>query len=314
MSQAVAAVPSRASAKQKLIAFIQLGKLQIVELWLGVPIAWTLLTPAHRTGARTWMVLGLAALIEIGTTSAALALDDVSGYRDGVDFANHHDTDRYGVNKPLLDGRLSEREALIFAWSAAAVALVSLVVVFAVAPFLPWWEPVAAVATVALAINYSYGARLSYIGGCELVTLLAMIATVILPYALLTGTLPLRTATEALLIGLWMLQIALFSNTQDAAGDREAGRLTLAARVDLGLNRRVITITFALSATIAASALAAGVLPWPIALLLIPTWLLQITQLRSGVRSGQWLRARALGFNAFRLGLVALLIGNLIAT
>jgi 1,4-dihydroxy-2-naphthoate octaprenyltransferase len=306
--------PRPAGRRRKLAAFAELGKLRIVELWFGVPLAWSLLAPALRESSNSVLVLVLAVFVEGGTISAALALDDVSGFRDGVDAANHGDTDRYGVNKPLLDGRLSEREALAFAWSALGVSLAALLAELLIAPHVPWWEPVMTVATIALALNYSYGVRLSYIGGCEAVTLLAMVATVIFPFGLLHGGLSAVAAVQAALLGLWMLQISLFSNTQDAAGDREAGRLTLAARVRLTLNQRIIAATFLFSFALTGTMLALGVLSLWTLPLLVPSWALQAAQLRVGVGERQWLRARAIGFMAFRLGVAALFVANLLSS
>ena len=97
-----------------LPAFVELGKLKIFELWLGVALAWSMLGPDYAWSSSTFALLGCALLIEVGTTSAALALDDLTGFRDGVDADNHADTDRYGIDKPLLTGRLTERQALIF--------------------------------------------------------------------------------------------------------------------------------------------------------------------------------------------------------
>jgi 1,4-dihydroxy-2-naphthoate octaprenyltransferase len=139
----------------------------------------------------------------------------------------------------------------------------------------PWWELLLAGGTLVLALNYSFGARLSYVGACEAVTFLALTATVLFPYGLLTGTLTTRVTAQSILLGLWMLQIALFSNTQDAAGDREAGRLTLAARSAPAVNQRVIALVFAASWALTAVTLATGVLEWWTAPLLAPAWLLQ---------------------------------------
>ena len=38
---------------ERIAAYIELGKLRIVELWAGIPLAWTLLDPdARMTGRR----------------------------------------------------------------------------------------------------------------------------------------------------------------------------------------------------------------------------------------------------------------------
>lgn len=294
-------------------AVVEVGKLNIYDLWLGIPLAWSLLDPAQATELRTWWILGLALVIKAGTSSAALALDDVAGLRDGVDAANHGDTDRYAVNKPLLDGRLSERGALLFAGCAAAAAVVALAVAVWVARPVPPWLLILEAVILVGALNYSFWLKLSYRGGGELITLTAVASTLFVPYALVTGGWNLTVLLESLLLGLWMLQVAVFSNTQDRTGDLEAGRLTVAALTSERGNYVFICSVFATSAALLVVGWVTRHLPAALAVTLLPSLLLQARQVYLGVIRDRWLDARLLGFKAFRLGVAGLFVVNLFA-
>lgn len=296
----------------KFVAFVQLGKLRIVELWVGLPLAWSLLTAPQDGLAASFVLLALALLAIVCTIAAALALDDVGGLRDGIDLANHGAAGRYAVRKPLLDGRLTEREALAFAAVMATIAVGALGASTLIAPAAPWWLPLLWVAVLVMAVNYSVGLKLSYVGGCELINLVATGATLIFPFALISGSVTAIALAESLLIGLWMVQIVVFSNSQDAAGDRAGQRMTVAARASAAGNRRFIVAVFAVSVAVAGGSIVVGVLPWWFALVLTPAWAAQVVQLRCGLARADWLAARRLGFRAFRLGALGLLVGNLI--
>lgn len=298
--------------RDKLLAYMQLGKLQIVELWAGVPLTWSLL-PNDRFATTTFVLLTLSVVAEAGITSAALALDDVAGVRDGVDVANHKDTDRYGVRKPLLDGRLTEREALRFATVGGAAAATAIATSLLFVDTVPWWSPVLTVSVVVLALNYSYWMKLSYIGGCEVVTFVATSMTLVLPYAMITGTISGTVVLESFLIGCWMLQIAVFSNTQDATGDRAANRMTFAASHSESGNRIFIDCVFAAGLVATALGFALGLFAWWYAVALVPGWILTSFQLRAGFKLRDWLVARSTGFWAFRLYVAGLFVANLIA-
>ncbi len=296
----------------KVQAFAALGKLRIFELWAGVPLAWSLLVSSDPMNSHAYVLLGLVLVMEVATVATALALDDVAGKRDGIDLANHGAARRYGVGKPLLEGRLTDREALIFAAVMGTIALAALAAALRVADDAPWWSGLLALAVMFMAVNYSVGLKLSYVGGCELVNVIATGSALVVPYLLITGTMSVVSAVEGLLIGLWMLQIVVFSNSHDAEGDRKGQRMTVAARTSDRGNRRFILAVFATGGLVTLAALALRVLPWWSALLLAPAWALYVLQLWHGVGRSQWLDARRLGFQAFRLGALALLVTNLI--
>ena len=296
-----------------VLAFLELGKLRIFELWLGVFVAWSLLSEAVAWESRTLSLLACALLIEAATTSAACSLDDVTGFRDGVDFANHGDSERYGVGKPLVAGLLDERQALLFGFGAALVAAAGMLVGLAIAAPVPWWLFALALAVFFVALNYSYGLKLSYrLGGGELVMWTTIAATLLLPYGLVTDTLPLAVLLESALLGFWMLQIAIFSNSQDAAGDRNANRHTIAASVSPRANDRFIVAVFVASSGLLVGSVGFGLMP-PAFLLLLLIVPLQLRQIRLGLALREWTRSRALGFWVLRLAALLLFLVNLIA-
>ena len=183
----------------------------------------------------------------------------------------------------------------------------------AIAAPVPWWLFALTISVFLIAVNYSYGLCLSYrFGGSELITALAVGATLLLPYALVTDTLSTIVVVESGLLGLWMLQIAIFSNTQDAAGDREADRYTIAASVSPAANKAFIVSVFALSWGLLIASLATGLFS-PVYLLLLLIAPLHLWQLSAALREGQWLIARRVGFWAFRIAVVLLFVANLLA-
>lgn len=305
------ATRSAAAGSGGLRAFFELGKLRIVELWLGFFVGVTLLDAAAFRDARSLAILGLILCVGIAVIAATCSLDDIVGVRDGVDQANHRGGARWGVNKPILTGELTEARAFRFVHLLGIVAVSGFAAVLALAWPLPTWLVVTMPAMMLIALNYSYGLKLSYRGGGELVILTGAAGTVLLPCALITRAADPLLLTEALLVGLWHAQVVVFSNTQDAAGDRATGRMTIAARTTEGGNRRYILGVFAVSAAVGVGGLAAGWLPIAYVIALAPVWALQLVQLRRGVGQRRWLDARLLGFRTVRVGIAALVLANL---
>ncbi len=295
----------------RLRAFFELGKLRIVELWLGFFVGVTLLDAAALRDARSLAILGLILVVGIAVIAATCSLDDIVGVRDGVDQANHRGGARWGVNKPILTGELTEARAFRFVHVLGLVAVLGFAAVLALAWPLPTWLVVTMPAMMLIAVNYSYGLKLSYRGGGELVILTGAAGTVLIPCALITRAADPLLLTEALLVGLWHAQVVVFSNTQDAAGDRATGRMTIAARTTERGNRLYIVGVFTLSAAVGVGGLVAGFLPVTYGLALAPVWALQLVQLRRGVGQRRWLDARLLGFRTVRVGIAALVFANL---
>jgi 1,4-dihydroxy-2-naphthoate polyprenyltransferase len=297
---------------QRLGVFFELGKLKIVELWLGFFVGLSLLGLDTLTDARALPILALTLVSSIAVIAATCSLDDITGVRDGVDQANHKNNPRWGVSKPILDGRLTEQRAFKFVYVLGAIAALGYAGVIAVAWPLPAWLIVTMTGVILLSLNYSYGLKLSYRGAGELVYFVACAGTVLIPYGLIEGRLTWAVLINAALVGSWHVQVMVFSNTKDAEGDRATGRMTIAARTSKRGNYAYISSVFLLFWAVTAAALASGVVPAWYAVALGPVWALQIYQLWSGVRHEQWLRARFVGFRIVRLGTAALTIVNLI--
>jgi 1,4-dihydroxy-2-naphthoate polyprenyltransferase len=309
----VGADPEHAVSFHKLSAYARLGKLSIWEHWLPVVVAWSLLEPLRRASAPALAVLGLFALAAVTTGCAGAALDDLQGVRDGLDGVTYGGDDRRRRirYKPLLLGELTEREALRFALATAGCGLAAAAVAIALAPHRPLWLTVAVLALALAATQYSYGVKLSYVGFGEVLLAIANGATVAMPFILVAGRLSARVGVEALLATLWMLQITVCSSAADADADRAAGRLTGVARLGDGARVRLIATLFVVSILLAAAAIGSRLLPTVAVAALLPTLALQGRQLAAGPLRGDWLGARWIGWRAYDLGVLALILVNL---
>lgn len=295
-----------------LRVFFALSKARVVELWLGFFVAFSLLGRGHLSDGRSLAILGASLLLGVLTSALACCLDDIAGARDGVDRANHAGKPRWGVSKPLLDGSLSEAQALTFTrWTAAAV-VACLAAVLALAWPIPGWLLALAAGVLLASINYSAGLKLSYHGAGELVVFTAGLGTVLVPFALVTGTVTRPAVVCAALLGGWQAQIVMCSNAHDAAGDRATGRLTIAARTSPAGNRAFVTSMFVTGWTLTAAALSTGAAPLLYTVALLPVWGMQGAQLWMGACEGRWLDARRMGFRALRAGVFALTLANLL--
>lgn len=301
--------PSRSGGRFR--ALFELGKLRIVELWIGFFVGVTLLDASALHAGRSLALLALILVAGIAVIAATCSLDDIVGVRDGVDQANHRDSTRWGVNKPILTGELSEGRAFRFVHGLAVVVAVCLAAIGVLAWPLPGWLLVLIPALMLIAVNYSYGLKLSYHGAGEAVILVGAAGTVLIPPALIQHTLSPQLLVEALLVGFWHAQVVVFSNTQDAAGDRATGRMTMAARTSERGNRRYIVGVFLVSLGLGVGGLIVGALPATYVWALAPIWGLQAWQLWTGVGARQWLRARRIGFAIIRVGVAALVLANL---
>lgn len=301
--------------RRRVGAYRQLSKLYVFDQYLGVPLAWSLFGPGTATAARTLAVLAVCLVCVVAVVAASVALDDVQGFRDGSDSENYTPRDgapRKRFRKPLLDGQLSEHDALRFATGAAALGLVALVAAFAVAPLRPWWAWVAAGLCTLASLQYSWGLKLSYVGLEEPILILGTACTMLIPFGLVTGQATATALLEAALFGFWMMSVSVFSNTHDAEADRKVGRFTVPARMSAGANRRFIVAVFGCCWVLLVAGLASGVLPWWLALAIVPALAIQSSQLRAGLGRGDSLLARTLGFKAYRAMIAALIASNLL--
>ncbi len=293
-----------------LRVFFDLGKFKIVELWLGFFVSVALLGQTRLQDERSLAILALILIAGIAVIATTCSLDDIVGVRDGVDQANHGDGTRWGVDKPILAGRLDEGSAFRFVHLLGMVAALGYAAVLVLAWPLPGWLFASMTAMMILAVNYSYGLKLSYRGAGEVVIFAGGIGTVLLPYALVAGTAPPIVVVSAVLVGSWHAQVVMFSNTKDAAGDRATGRMTIAARTSPRGNKSFIASVFVLFWGFTVFAFAARYIPVWYALALAPVWALQVAQLWLGLHRQQWLMARLLGFRVLRVGIIALTLLN----
>lgn len=300
-----------ATLSERVRTYARLAKLSVYFHWVPALVAAAMLTSID---ARTAAVLVAFVVAVVCVAASGGALDDVSGIRDGIDQYTYKpgETLRKVTDKPIVLGQLSEAQALRFAAVTGALGLVLGSAAIALAPHQPAWVwPVWLVLALA-GIQYSYGLRLSYHAVGELVLGAAAAAVVCVPYGFATGTLNDTIAFEAFLTGAWFVQTTLFSSSQDREVDRRAGRLTMAARLSVRANRVFICSVFLAIWAATAVGFATGTLPVLLAIALVPCWALEAGQLFHGVGHSRWLMARAMGWHAFRLGLLALIVVNLI--
>ena len=300
----------------RLWAYSKLAKLAFFDYYLSALVVWALLPPDLRTDPRALLVLLLCTLGWLGTVAATVAFDDVTGYRDGSDARNYdpeQEALRDRARKPLLDGHLTVAAAVRFGWASVGVAVVSLAAALAVAPHRPVWTVLLVPFVLLISANYSYGLKLSYRGFQELVILASTGLTILIPYGLATGEYTGMVGLLTYLFGLWSLLVSVYSNLNDVAGDRAAGRRSLAVRAPrrfyLGL---IVALTASETAAIAL-ALAVGAVPAWYPLFLLPVLALRAGQVRAGLLQDNPLGARKLGVKAHRLGVVVVLLATLLA-
>lgn len=310
-----ATAPTTHGLKERLVAYKDLAKLEIFDIYLSIPLAGSLLSSHEFGRPRNIAILVLMLFTQVGVLTAACALDDVSGVRDGIDTFNYQEGDklRKRKRKPLLDNRLTERQALRYAYVAAAVGVVCCAAAYAVADFKPSWLPILVVVVVAAVLFYSWGPKLSYVGGQELIVVLAFAFTLAGTYALLTGHMTWTVVLEGLVLGIWLMQLTAFANLHDREGDGRAGRVTMAVRLEPSAYRRYLIALFVLGLAVLVAGLVTGELPWQLAPLLVPALVMQWTAFRAGVLNDDGLRGRATSLTVLRLGWVALFVANLIA-
>ena len=215
------------------------ARCKIVELWLGFFVGVALLgrAPLHDGRGRS-PSSALILVAGIAVIAATCSLDDIVGVRDGVDQANHRGRRALGRRQadPRRAAGASARPSASCTCSASSPSSAT-AATLALAWPLPAWLVVAMLAMMLLAVNYSYGLKLSYHGAGELVIFVGGAGTVLLPYALVAKRRRRRCCSSASLVGAWHAQVVMFSNTKDAAGDRATGRMTIAARTSPRGNR-----------------------------------------------------------------------------
>ncbi|HEY0535576.1 MAG TPA: UbiA family prenyltransferase [Actinoplanes sp.] len=298
----------------RLRAYAKLAKLSFYDYYLCVFVVWALLDESARTSPRTFAVLLLFDLGWVGVVAATVTLDDVTGYRDGSDDRNYAPGAvlRDRARKPLLNGSLTVGQALRFGYAAALWGTLCWAAAILVAPHRPVVAIAAAAFSVLISVQYSYGLRLSYRGGQELVILLSTGLCVLIPYWLLAGELNGLALLESFLFGLWSLLVSVYSNVNDVEGDRAAGRRNLATLVSPGTYGVLIGLLTLLEPVAIVITLVAGAAPLWFGLFLLPVLALRVRQVNAGLVRNQPLAARKLGITAHRTGVVVLVAANLL--
>lgn len=303
------AVPGRVGA------YARLAKLDVWDYYLAFPLAWAAAGPAAWTDPAVAATLALLALGAVGVVAGAVALDDVTGFRDGSDAANYGpDTPaRKLARKPLLTGEITERDAVRFAWVAAGAGALLWGLAAAAAPFSPQWTLVVLAVCAVTAVQYSWGAKISYRGGQELFLAGFGAGLVLAALGLVAGEVTAFAAVQAALFGLGPLLFGVYSNTRDAEADAAVGRRTVAAVLPPAGNRAFIAFLTVAEIALIVIAAGLGVAPWWFSLAMLPAMAMRVAQLRRGVGLGDLLGARLLGLYGHRATVALLIVVDLYA-
>ena len=302
-------------APTRLGAFARLAKLDVWDYYLAVPLAWSLCGTAGWGSSAVLGTLGLFLVGTVGVVAGAVAFDDVTGYRDGSDWANYgpNTPARRLARKPLLTGELSEREAVVFGWGATLFGLLVWTWTLAFAPFSPLWAVLLLALCFVAAVQYSWGLKISYRGWQEVFLAGFGAGLVLTAVGLCTGELSGFAAVQAVLFGLGPLLFGVYSNTRDAEGDARVGRPTAAVLLSAQGNRLFIAGLSVAEIALIVMAAGLGAAPWWFSLAMLPTIALRVAQLRRGIGLGDLLGARLIGLHAHRTTVALLVLINLFA-
>jgi 1,4-dihydroxy-2-naphthoate octaprenyltransferase len=301
--------------ESRLRTCARLGKLDVYDYYLGIFLALSaVLFPVAAFTARNALVLGLFLVGQVGVLMAMVALDDVTGFRDGSDLANYGPDNplRSKARKPLVAGTLTVPQALRFAWASAAAGAVLWAGAVLLAPHRPAWALMAAGALFVVSLQYSYGLKISYHGFQEAFLVALGAVLVIAPYGLMSGGFSGFLMVQAVLFGFGPLMFGVYSNTNDVAGDRAVGRPTVAALVSERGNALFIGALCTAEFLIGAIASATGIAPWWFVLLMLPATALRGRQYLTGFCRGDIMTARRTGFAVHRLSVVLMTGANVL--
>lgn len=304
-----------APPRPTLGTYARLAKLDIVDYYIGLPLVFVLTLPLVGMRVDTVGLLLLILVAEIAVVAAMVAFDDVTGYRDGSDAANYGSdaARRRLARKPLVAGTLTEPQALRFGRAAtvASVALWTLVV--ALAPHRPLWAVIGAALCLVASVQYSWGLKISYRGFQEIFLVGLGVGWILVPYGLLIGHVDGFVVVQALIFGGGPMIFGLYSNTNDADGDRAAGRITVATMVSPRVNSIFIIALTAVETLLVTGSHLVGIAPWWFPVALLPVIALRATQLFVGFVLGDILRARRMAIHTHRVTVVLLIGANLVA-
>lgn len=307
---AVAAPPATG---WKVRAYVRLAKLDIFDYYLGLLVVWSLLPVQAWFEGRVLATLALFLLAEVCTVAATVAFDDVTGYRDGSDAFNYGPDApaRRLARKPLLTGELTVPEAVRFGWSALGAATLSAGAAVAVAPFHPMWAIIVTAVSLAAAVQWSWGLKLSHRGFNEMILAGVGVAWLLAPHGLVAGSASGFVAVQAVVFGMGPLLFGVYSNTNDVAGDTKVGRRTAATMLSPRGNALFIAGLSVLQMLIIVGAPLAGVAPWWFWLAMLPAIVLRIRQVHVGLVRHDVLTARKAGISTHRVTVALLVAANL---
>ncbi|XKK40626.1 hypothetical protein HFP72_08785 [Nocardiopsis sp. ARC36] len=180
-------------------------------------------------------------------------------------------------------------------------------------PHRPLWAVVGAALCLVASVQYSWGLKLSYRGFQEIFLCGLGVGWVLVPYGLLVGHVDGFVIVQALVFGGGPMIFGLYSNTNDAAGDRAAGRVTVAARVSPRANTAFIVALTATETLLVTGSHLLGIAPWWFTVALLPVIALRVAQLYTGFVLGDILRARRTAIHTHRAAVVLLIGANLLA-
>jgi 1,4-dihydroxy-2-naphthoate octaprenyltransferase len=297
-------------------SYARLAKLDVFDYYLSIPLVLSaVLLPLTRFDLVVLPMLLAFLLGEVLAMAALVALDDLTGYRDGSDITNYGpDTPlRRKLRKPLVAGTLTPREVIRFAWLTWILGGGLLALAVAIGPHRPLWTVVLVVVTYLSMPHYSYGAKISYHGFQEFYIAALGWALVLAPYGLASGQFSWFMLIQALLFGLGPLLFGVYSNTNDIDGDRGVGRPTVAALASPRGNALFIGVLSAAEFLIGAVGSLTGAAPWWFVLLMLPVTVLRARQYWTGFRAHDIMRARKAGFTVHRLSVLLLIGANILA-
>lgn len=303
-------------AESKPRSYTRLGKLDVYDYYLSTAVVLSaVLLPLAAVSLRTVAVLVVFLLGQVFVIMAMVALDDVTGFRDGSDLANYGPDNplRNKLRKPLVAGTLTEREALRFAWLCAGTGALLWGAAVGIAPHRPVWAVALLAALFVVSLQYSYGFKISYHGFQEAFLVWLGAVLVIGQHGLLAGEFSGFVVVQGVLFGFGPLMFGVYSNTNDVEGDRAVGRPTVAALASARGNTVFIGALSAAEYLLSVTASATGVAPWWFAPLMLPAAALRAHQYLTGFRKGDIMVARRTGFAVHRLSVVLLVVANLLA-
>jgi 1,4-dihydroxy-2-naphthoate octaprenyltransferase len=308
--------PGGPPAESRLRAYARLGKLDVYDYYPAVAVALSaLVLPGGRLTSGALAASALFLCGSVFVIVAMVALDDVTGYRDGSDITNYGPDDplRNKRRKPLVSGALTVRQALVFARVTAVMGALLWAGAALTAPHRPTWTLVLLAVLFVVSLQYSYGLKISYHGFQEAFICGLGVGMVMATYGLAAGHFSGFVLVQGVLFGLGPLMFGVYSNTNDIPGDRAVGRPTVAALTTPRGNAVFVGALSAAEFLLGLAASATGLAPWWFAPLMLPVTALRTRQYLLGFRTGDIMRARRIGFRAHRLGFVLLIAANLLA-